>query len=89
MATETENYSNKGLATAAKTRGAQRHIDGWRPISTDFNPDGTVTITWNNDSPPPPTADEIKIKDLKDKLKDDSMTHKELLELLRLTGVID
>ena len=43
MATETENYANKGLAKAAKARNSQRHIDGWRPIHTDFNPGRTRT----------------------------------------------
>ena len=87
MATETENYANKGLATAAKTRGAQRHIDGWRPINTSFNPDGTVTITWNDDPLPPPTPDQIELEQLREKIQNETMTPNEVPRYLKLAGL--
>ncbi len=85
MTTETETYPDKQAYDDAAKRGSSRHIDGWRSVT---NNKSTLTRTWNNDPPPPPTAEEIKIKDLKVKLKEDTMTFKELLELLRLTGTI-
>ena len=87
MATETEDYANKGLATAAKTRTAQRHIDGWRAISTDFNPDGTVTITWNNDPPPPETPEEAELRILREELQAETINPIRLRRLLKLVGI--
>ena len=87
MATETQIYANKGLATAAKARSAQRHIDGWRPLHTDFNSDGTVTITWNNDPPPPETPEEAELRILREELQAETITPIRLRRLLKLVGV--
>ncbi len=54
MATETDNYPNEQAMKAAKTRGGVRHTQGWRPLHTNLNQDGTWSIVWNNDPPPPP-----------------------------------
>ncbi len=85
MTTEIDTYPNETTWKDAMKRDSQRHIDGW---AMESNSKTKLQITWSNDPPPPPTADEIKIKELKDKLKDDTMTFKELLELLRVTGII-
>ncbi len=85
MTTEIQTYPNEQSWRDDMKRGSVRTSTGWKMLS---NSKDNLSITWNNDPPPPPTAEEIKIKELKDKLKDDTMTHKELLELLRLTGIV-
>ena len=85
MTTEIQTYPDETAWRDAMKRGSNRHLTGWHMIG---NSKDRLEITWNNDPPPPPTVEEIKIKELKDKLKDDTMTHKELLELLRLIGII-
>ena len=87
MATETQNYANEGLMKAAKTRGATRHIDGWIPIHTDKNPDGTWTITWSNDPPPPETPEEAELRILREELQAETITPIRLRRLLKLVGV--
>ena len=81
MTTETIVYANE---TDWRTALNSIRI-GWKIIG---NSKQRLDIIWTDDAEPPPTAEEIKIKELKDKLKDDTMTHKELLELLRLTGIV-
>jgi len=54
MATELQNYGNLKAAKEDKVRGGKRHKAGWRPLQTNFNPNGTVTILWSNDPEPPP-----------------------------------
>jgi len=59
MTNELENYLNETSMNAAKLRTSQRHIDGWRPINSSKNQNGTWTITWNNDPPAPPYTTKI------------------------------
>jgi len=86
MTTEVQAYPAETAWRNSMTRSSIRHNGGWTAIG---NSKARLEVTWkDNVVAPPPTAEEIKIKELKDKLKDDTMTHKELLELLRLTGII-
>ena len=85
MTTETETYPDEQSWRDAMKRGATRHSTGWR---TKSNSKTKLEIIWTNDPPQPPTAEEIRKEELKVKLKDDTMTHKELLEILRITGII-
>ena len=82
---ESQTYPNINAFHDSMKRSGTRHATGWHIKS---NSSTTLTVIWSNDPPPPPTVEEIKIKDLKIKLKDDTMTFKELLELLRLTGIV-
>ena len=87
MATETENYSNEQTMKAAKLRTAQRHIDGWRPLNTNKNKNGTWTIIWNNDPPPPETPEEAELRILREELQAETITPIRLRRLLKLVGV--
>ena len=62
MTTETDTYPDEATWRTALegNRGG-----GWYIVS---NSKIKLQITWSNDPPPPPTADEIKIKELKDKI---------------------
>jgi len=53
MVTETENYQDRQAMRAAKLRTATRHQNGFRPIHSNRNNDGTWTVFWNNDPEPP------------------------------------
>jgi len=87
MVTEIENYATEALMKAAKLRTAQRHIDGWRPLNTNSNPNGTWTITWNNDPPTPPTPDEIERESLRQDLQNETIGLPQLIRYLKLVGV--
>lgn len=87
MATETENYPNEQAMKAAKLRTAQRHIDGWRPVNSSKNSDGTWTITWNNDPPLPPTPEEIEKASLRQDLQNETIGLPQLIRYLKLIGI--
>ena len=86
MTTEIQTYPDEQSWKDAMKRGSIRPSTGWIMIA---NSKDSLSITWNNDPPPPPTAEEIRKEELKDKVKNDTMTHKELIEYLTLIGVIN
>ncbi len=72
MVTEIDNYPNEQAMKAAKNRGGFRHAQGWRPLHTNNNLDGTWTIHWNNDpSPPPPPKRNLTQSQFLDELADE------------------
>lgn len=87
MTTETQTYPNESSWRRSTQEGTPERLarSGWQPVSKSKP---KLQTTWSNDPPPPPTAEKIREDELKVKLKDDIMTHKELLELLRVTGII-
>ncbi len=87
MVTQSETYPDKAAARAAKARGGTRHQNGFTSIHTNFNTDGTVTIVWSNDPPPPPTAEEIEIASLRQDLQNEVIGLPQLIRYLKLIEI--
>jgi len=83
LTTETQTYRNETDWRDAMLRGASRHQNGWQMRRNSKN---NLTIEWNND-PHSQTVNELRIRVLTEKIKDDSITTRELVEYLRLKGL--
>jgi len=97
MTIETEDYATKILMESGKQR---RHNNGWRSLHTDFinnkesdgyhvtyvngldNPDNDPTVIAQRTQE---RLDRIRIEELRVKIRNDSITQRELVEYMRLT----
>ena len=70
MTTETETYPTEREYRDAMLRTDQRHIDGWRSISTS---NISRTITWNNDIDPIPPRRQLTERQLLEELKPENV----------------
>ena len=89
MTQRIQNVSNLQEAKDAKLRTSQNHLDGFRPIHTDKTSRG-YKITWDNtpDPPDPKQTEKNRLRVLTQKILDDTITDRELVEYERLKLII-
>ena len=92
MVIEIENYSNESEMISATSRKSSRHILGHEAFRIIKNNDGTFQVRWalpgdlkHSDSKTT-TTKELRIRELRRKGRDGTITASELLELLRKMG---
>ena len=92
MTTQIENYATEQLMRIATARGSPRHLLRHEAFRIIKNKDDTWTVRWALPDDSKHSSNKVispsqqRIRELKQKGRDDTITSSELFELLRLSG---